>query len=174
MPTVPITPTLAYVEDETGHDLVMLELVDSTGVFTWDGAGLARTDPAKKGRGVQKATGITAVFHWWGSVCCIQSDWDLYCDTSCQRRDLCCSDLSDPPDGIYDTCSDPVCEEGIGCSCPDGSEPVEAQCRTYDDTWVFNIADFVGYLWELDTTGSYVIQVRFHPLQRVGGTPRNA
>jgi hypothetical protein len=39
-----------------------------------------------------------------------------------------------------------------------------AECRTYENEWVFNIADFVGYLWDIDSTGAYVIQVRFYPL----------
>jgi hypothetical protein len=34
----------------------------------------------------------------------------------------------------------------------------------YTDEWVFNIADFVGYLWDLDTTGAYTVQVRFYPI----------
>jgi hypothetical protein len=40
-------------------------------------------------------------------------------------------------------------------------------CRHYQFEWVFNIADFVGYLWECDnTTGAYHVQVRFYPLSQ--------
>jgi hypothetical protein len=79
-------------------------------------------------------------------------------------------------DGVYEHC-DLLTDIGelvgdvLQCpafySDPDGILPyisVVAQCKTYDNEWVFNIADFVGYLWNLDTTGTYVIQVRFYPL----------
>ena len=186
-PTVSISPDLYYVEDEAGNDLILLGLVDPSGVFAWNGATLVRTDPASKGKGVQKATDITPLFLWSGWVCYVQSDWDIYClddqgNNTCSPLDLCCVDaetlLPDGttvpgPDGIYercDLCADVGTAVDTTCTCPefdvDGIPyiPVTAQCQTYEEEWVFNIADFVGYLWDLDTTGSYVIQVRFYPL----------
>jgi hypothetical protein len=163
-PTVTITPDLFYVEDETGHDMIMLGLVDPSGVFTWNGTTLERTS-AGNGRGSQKATWITPLFHWTGLVCYIQ-DWATYCadPDSCSSQYLCCTDLDS--DGVYDECDDTAVGDADQevWTCPLGGEVVEAHCRQHDDTWVFNIADFVGYLWDLDSTGAYVVQVRFYPL----------
>ena len=61
-------------------------------------------------------------------------------------------------------------------TCPEGSSQVEgalnmlveATCREYQSEWVFNIADFVGFLFSINNTnagsGSSVLQVRFYPL----------
>lgn len=45
---------------------------------------------------------------------------------------------------------------------------VSAWCTSYQSKWVFNIADYVGLLWDIESdkpnTGSSVIQIRFYPL----------
>ncbi len=41
---------------------------------------------------------------------------------------------------------------------------VAATCRTYENEWVFNIADFVGLLTTLENNGAYNIKLRFYPL----------
>lgn len=180
-PTASIVPDLFYVEDEAGHDLILLGLVDRNGTATFasDGMTLTRTstETSTKGKGVRKATNVTALFEWSGEVCYIQSDSDIYCrdergDYTCSGLDLCCVDID--ADNIYDRCDllSDVGEstDGTTYQCPaqdaDGNlyTSIEAQCQTYENEWVFNIADFVGYLWNLDTTGSYNIQVRFYPL----------
>lgn len=46
-------------------------------------------------------------------------------------------------------------------------ESVTAWCKHYDSKWVFNIADFVGLLFDIEgpsNSGASVIQVRFYPL----------
>jgi hypothetical protein len=81
-PTVEIAPGLAYVEDETGNDLILLGLVDRSGTSTFssDGITLTRTstDSTVSGKGVQKATNLTSLFEWSGEVCYVQDDYDLY------------------------------------------------------------------------------------------------
>jgi hypothetical protein len=180
-PTATIHPELYYVEDEAGNDLILLGLVDrdGTATFSSDGMTLLRTstDPSKKGKGVQKATNITALFEWTGEVCYVQSDSDIYCldefgVNTCTTLSLCCVDQD--TDNIFERCDlltdVGVLVDGTTLQCPEFDVygdlyiPVDAQCKSYDNEWVFNIADFVGYLWNLDTTGSYVIQVRFYPL----------
>jgi hypothetical protein len=47
--------------------------------------------------------------------------------------------------------------------CPFGSVSVSAFCKTYTNEWVFNIGDFVEYLWSLDNNGIKLMQVRFYP-----------
>ena len=88
----------------------------------------------------------------------------------CDEYGLCCADVE--PDGVYDACglfADVAVDPGDGTLiCPDTLPlDVAAFCRTYDETekqWIFNIADFVGLLWDIDNNGSYNIQVRFYPL----------
>jgi hypothetical protein len=180
-PNVSITPNLVYVEDEAGNDLILLGLVDRQGVakFGSDGTTLYRTstDSSKKGKGVQKATDITSLFEWTGEVCYLQEDSYLYCQDDkgnwiCSPLDLCCVDTDG--DGLYDHC-DLLSLVGIWldhgayeCPVADANEnfyfPVTAECRSYVDEWVFNIGDFVGYLWDIDSSGAFVIKVRFYPL----------
>jgi hypothetical protein len=175
-PTATIVPDLFYVEDESGNDMILLGLVDRHGTATFSSTGMTlirtSTDSAK-GKGVQKATNITALFEWTGEVCYVQDDYDLYCQGACTPLDLCCVD--EDLDGVYEHCDlltdvgelvGDVLQCPVFYSEPDGIPyiSVVAQCKTYDNEWVFNIADFVGYLWNLDTTGTYVIQVRFYPL----------
>ena len=99
---------------------------------------------------------------------------------------LCCVD-TDPDLLNYEYCA-PAGEEGI---CPESYDyfgkmlpyilmqdavyysPVTAGCKDYETAsgggvWVFNIADFVGLLFDIESTGpntgSSVIQLRFYPL----------
>jgi len=163
-----------------GNRLILLGLVDSSGVFTSSGETLYRSDSGK-GSGATKFTNITPLFLYSGQVCYIQSDWDLYCWVDsvnvCSEQQLCCVD-TDPLQPGYercDLCSTVGTVVDTTCTCPptdaDGYPyvPVLAHCRTYDETWVFNIGDFVGYLWSLDSTGAYNIQVRFYPLSESTG-----
>ena len=77
---------------------------------------------------------------------------------------MCCV----PGDANGDTVVDP--NEYISCDevpdggiCALGRTLVDAYCRTYTNEWVFNIADFVEYLWDLDNNGVKLLQVRFYP-----------
>lgn len=173
-PTATIVSDLFYVQDEAGNDLILLGLVDRNGTatFTSDGEILYRTSTdGSKGKGVQKATNVTPLFEWTGEVCYVQSDVTMYCSDAlgndlCTDLALCCVDAD--ANGVYEACS-LLSDVGVlqldgSLLCPVDSIAVTAQCRSYENAWVFNIADFVGVLWELDTTGSYVIQVRFYPL----------
>ena len=38
-----------------------------------------------------------------------------------------------------------------------------AVCRDYEEDWVFNIADFVNVLWDIQGN-AYNVQIRFYPL----------
>ena len=172
-----LSSELAYVEDESGNDLLYLGLVDSQGVFSSTGEELIRDDSTKKGKGVQKATDLTGLFEYSGNACYLQEDSDLYCideqnQNTCSALDLCCIDRE--LDGIYDRC-DALSGVGVDLNldgvleCPVADQDghtyfsEQAQCKTYDNEWVFNIGDFVGLLWNIDNNGSYNVQIRFYP-----------
>jgi len=83
----------------------------------------------------------------------------------------CCVDLG------ADLISEDQCTSLLsGGTCPKGSSQiegapsmlVEATCREYQSEWVFNIADFVGFMFSIANdsanSGSSVLQVRFYPL----------
>jgi len=186
-PSVSISPDLYYVEDESGNDLILLGLVDSGGTtaFGSDGTVLYRTDSSgsTKGKGSRKATNLTSLFEYSGEVCYVQTDTSAYCyDESaaytCTTKELCCVD--EDSNGVYEAC-DLLTNVGVlfddgmggtGSECP--SDPtvdpylplgVSAECQSYDNEFVFNIADFVGYLWDIDTTGTYLVRIRFYPIQ---------
>jgi len=171
-----IVPDLLYVEDEAGNNLILLGLVDRQGTVTFSSTSMTlnrtSTDPTN-GKGAQTATNLTPLFEWTGDICYVQTDYDIYCQGACTPLDLCCVD-KDGVDITYERC-DLLTDVGefideTTQQCPvldtDGFPyiPVTAQCKSYNNEWVFNIADFVGYLWDIDTTGTYVIQVRFYPL----------
>ena len=166
---------LKYVEDENlaNNDLILLGLVSSTGVYvpTCDQDNpqqimLQRT--GSNGKGVKKAVPITPIFEWSGTICNIDPlGTDVFC----------CVDVP-TADGIYEHCdsladlqqADPLlteCPDTVDISDPDYGgllySTVYASCATYTDKWVFNIADFVGYLWSVDSNGAYNINVRFYP-----------
>ncbi|WP_415911572.1 hypothetical protein [Neptuniibacter sp. QD37_11] len=45
--------------------------------------------------------------------------------------------------------------------------PTVGTCKSWENEWIFNIADFVEYIWGIDNKGSYNIQVRFYPYDEV-------
>ncbi len=147
-PSMRIDPALVAAEDESGNDLVYLGLVTSNG-FETPYQTLTRT------KGKSTAIPITGLFNWSGSVCYFNQ---TYCDPpeSCTETQLCCTDSDG--DGLFDECH--ALAEGEICA----GTLVTGYCRTYVDTWVFNIADFVTYLWSLDNSGVKLLQVRFYPV----------
>jgi hypothetical protein len=115
--------------------------------------------------------------------CCFDEDAtpDGYYET-CYPT-MCCADTDEPKDGTYDMhCFDvnddgdyvddmdycypggavpEDCEEEGECGCAD----VTVHCKDYseDPEWIFNIADLVTYLWDVDNQGLKLLQVRFYP-----------
>jgi hypothetical protein len=176
--TIDISPELFYAEDQAGNDFIHLGFIRGDKLFNADGVELPlrRTDDSKRGKGVKDGTRLTGLFEWKGEVCYI--DYADYCmdgggslimdpdtgDPICTEEAFCCVDMDDPPDGIYDEC-DLLTLIGSGdpLACPVDYEQLALMCREYDYEWVFNIADFVGYLWDITSTGAYNVQIRFYP-----------
>jgi hypothetical protein len=140
-----------YVQDEAGNDLILL------GTFKEGSTTLYRTGESTStaSKGVRKATDITALFQWSGLVCSVATE------LTTDPTSLCCQTDAT---GAYVNCQLP--DEFGACPVEGDYLLVEADCTEYaDPTWVFNIADYVGYLWDLDTTGAFVVQVRFYPIK---------
>lgn len=144
--------SLFSAQDEYGNNLVDLGLITPTGV-TPTGQAMQRT----KGKSV--AVDITPLFLWSGTVCNIFSQ-----DPATGTRWLCWLDNPLNPDGLGlispdDSFSAPVnglCSEGVLTEVP-------VTCVTYDNEWIFNIADLVESDWLIDNDGSKLIQLRFYP-----------
>ena len=49
-----------------------------------------------------------------------------------------------------------------GATCAD--EMVTGYCSDYTNEWIFNVAEFVDYLWTAENEGLKLLQVRFYPV----------
>jgi hypothetical protein len=152
-PDMTVTPNLVAAEDEFGNDLVYLGLVSENGWETEFGT-------FTRSKGKSKAVDVTGLFNWSGDVCYFN---DSYCldGTTCISTEKCCADIDS--DLVYDECIDPTLVDGV-LTCSDGYDFLTLSCVTYEEpTWVFNIADFVTYMWGTDNNGLKLLQVRFYP-----------
>ncbi len=148
-PSMEIMPDLISVEDEAGNDLIYLGLVTDRG-FETPYVTFTRT------RGKSKAVDITGMFEWSGDVCYLDT---AFCEPveECTQQQLCCVDNGD---GTYAACTVKVDD-----LCPDGTVELSSYCKSYTDEWVFNIGDFVTYLWDIDNNNLKLLQVRFYPVK---------
>jgi hypothetical protein len=65
---------------------------------------------------------------------------------------------------LLDTECDPYAQQCEFGECDlETQDEIIPECRQYDETWVFNMADFVDVMWNSIGNGAYVIQVRFYP-----------
>ena len=133
-------PELVIVEDEYGNDLLYLGLVTSSG-FQTSYSAFTRTT------GKSIAVDISGLFKWTGSICYLNPLDGV------SIPNYCCVDNNS--DGIYDVCT-PVTDPALCAG-------TLVYCQSYTDTWVFNIADFVTYLWNIENNGVKLLQIRFYP-----------
>jgi hypothetical protein len=171
------------------YDLLLLGVVYEDGSFVpgTDGT-LERVDSTsgRGGKGVKKATNITSLFEFTGSVCYIYED-DPACsdlDYPCGEVVYCCTTdwssgeyIAGPSgvscelktDGLFTYYDEIQGENAQSCDVQD-TEFVDdwveqtLYCREYVDSWIFNIADFVNVLFDVSNNGSYNIKLRFYPL----------
>jgi len=172
---ITIVPSLGTVEmeeydangnpilDSNGNpvttDLLYLGLVTDNGFQT-----PSETFQRFKGKSIAKP--ITGLFLWSGEVCYFDTS---YC-TSCAEESKCCATEEVVIDGVpvirYVYCEDPISLDPLTCD-PTPHDglllyPVTVYCQTYNDYWVFNIADLVEYLWNVDSNVKQ-FNVRFYP-----------
>jgi hypothetical protein len=122
---------------------------------TLTGSGFSTpTQTFTRKNGKSKAVEISGLFKWTGSVCYLDPT-DCPDTTNCILTDtaLCC--VSDGLGG-YESCG------YGGDTCADVL--LTGYCSDYTNEWIFNIADFVDYLWAADNYGLRLLQVRFYPV----------
>jgi|SRR3989344_1685503 len=159
-PQLALEGSLVWVQDENGNDLLVLGLVTDSG-FQTPSTILTRT------KGKVKAVDITGLFEWNGSVCYLSPQNYCYDETgayACTDRNICCQDTDG--NGTYDSCTDPSLAIDGTEYCPSGFQLLTVGCRDYTNEWVFNIGDFVGYMWETYTDGNFKLaNIRFYPVR---------
>jgi hypothetical protein len=146
--SISLTPGLNIVEDENGNNLLYLGLVTNNG-FQPSG------QPFSREKGKSTAIEISDLFKWYGSVCYFSIPDETY-----YSQYVCC-DAVDPE---TDECMR-YTFVGEAESCGDASA-IPVYCVDYltdPAPWVFNIAEFVEYLWTTDNKGTKLLQVRFYP-----------
>lgn len=75
---------------------------------------------------------------------------------------VCFLDLNDNEQN--DTCEPKVpSEDGSLCPTLQVVEGEILNCTTYVDKWIFDIADFAQYFWDIDNNGLKLLQLRFYP-----------
>jgi hypothetical protein len=158
-PNMTVTPELFAAEDEHGNDLVYL------GLLTGDGFQTLKDTFTRRG-GKSTAIPITGLFNWTGMVCYTELP-EGYTGAETTH---CCNDYDS--DGIYDyCCSDEngnlsyeqeECSGDLSGFVVGECTEIQTYCNEHTDAWIFNIADFVNYLWNTDNNGLKLLQVRFY------------
>jgi hypothetical protein len=149
MTSIGLTPGLQLVQDENGNDLYYLGLVTDGGFET-------SYQEFERRKGKSKAIDISGLFKWYGEICYFSEPdggYDLL-------KYLCCVEA----DIVTDEC---VRYEFV----PEGSvctirELITVYCNDYTIDpvpWIFNIAEFVEYLWSTNNNGTKLLSVRFYP-----------
>lgn len=149
-PVIGLFSSLYMVQDESGNDLVYLGMITETG-FVTPTMAFTRT------KGQSKATDISGMFQWTGSVCYFTQPTD----GSYSQTNVCCTDNSPiGGDGIYDDCQDPAATEPF---CASDYNYISAFCVSYENEWVFNLGDYVSMLLGTYNSGVKLLQIRFYP-----------
>ncbi|MCK6264603.1 hypothetical protein KP803_15085 [Vibrio sp. ZSDE26] len=164
--------------DSDSDEVWLLGVIDNEGALipaTCDEGGceLNRWEDTTKGKGVKGATNITGLFSFIGEVC-YWDDGDYCLDGAvnvCEGTEFCCSIVDDYDLGdieyngtVYD-CSKATDDELEALACSVESAEMETlHCRTYtEETWIFNINDFVNVLFDINND-AYNVQIRLYPL----------
>jgi hypothetical protein len=150
-----ISPAVDILQDEAGNELWFFGTLGMNGeVCTKDASGEI-TCSLTRSTGKSKAVDITNIFEYSGQVCYFNADDALNLPNP-GTMSLCCFDSSG--DGTFQQTE---CMGDVP-TCP---VPLTVlTCGGYSEAWVFNIADFVQYLWGITNDGVKLVQVRFYPI----------
>ncbi len=156
-----ITPGLLFVENGSGGILYY------AGTVTKD--TLVSPNGITRYRGKTETRDITEMFEFTGTICCYGTELECgsygdpqvinWLPVTVDSTDYCFLDVNG--NTVYDEeLGEPkVIKTG---DCPD---PITVYCTEYTTPeWIFNIADFVEYFWDIDYNhGVKLVQVRFYP-----------
>jgi hypothetical protein len=150
MSSIGLTPGLQLVQDESGNDLYYLGLVTDGGFET-------SYQDFERRKGKSKAIDISGLFKWYGEICYFSEPDGGYDSV----KYLCCveADIFTNECLRYEFVGEDVTSCGIG-------ELITVYCNDYTTDpapWIFNIAEFVEYLWSTDNKGTKLLSVRFYP-----------
>jgi hypothetical protein len=149
-------PQLNVVQDDMGNYLIYLGELTDSGVVTADGDKFISR---KKGK--SRAIPITDLFEWTGYVCAFVDG-----TTISNTTPVCWMDNNGDGTVNYGdlfAMPDPDIADNGGCL-PDYTLVTDAlSCSYYEDTWMFNVAEFVQSVWGLDNNGMKLLQIRFYP-----------
>lgn len=149
--TTTLRPELREVQDENGITLFYLGLVTSNGFKLAD-------QPFTRDKGKSRSIEITDLFRWYGEICYLS---DLGGNYDYTKSVCCVRETVVDPDTVVCDAYEEVTVETI---CLD--ESIFVYCNNYtidDPVWIFDIGDFVEYLWYKDNHGTKLLQVRFYP-----------
>jgi len=156
-------PDLNMVLDEAGNQLLFMGSLNPDGTVCKeslkDGETIITCSLARS-KGQSKAVNITGIFEWSGFV--YYFDPTGLSDSTIQW--LCCSQEDTDADGYLEYVDCALAADQVSPSCTLPQVAVQAYGVEYGDAWVFNIADFVEYLWSIDNSGVKLLQVRFYPI----------
>lgn len=147
-PSLETVPSLERYEDSGGTSYFYM------GTFTGNGTFTTPTQTFTRKKGKSKAVEVSGLFKWTGSVCYLDpADCPDTINCTLTETTLCC--VPDDIDG-YESCGygGETCEDVL----------VTGYCSDYTNEWIFNIAEYVDYLWEADNDGLKLLQVRFYPV----------
>jgi hypothetical protein len=147
-PYLETVPSLERHEDSSGTSYFYMGTLASNGYFT------TPTQTFTRRKGKSKAAEISGLFKWTGSVCYLDPA-DCPDTSNCAPTEtaLCCVPDAE---GGYESC-------GYGADTCEGVL-LAGYCSDYSSAWIFNIAEFVDYLWTADNEGLKLLQVRFYPV----------
>jgi len=143
------------------------------GVCTLERWSTEDTRGGSKGKAVKNATNITGLFSFSGEVCYLDNtDDNCVAADSCVENDYCCY-VSGMTAEYYDIwqcalLSEPQftnLDEEQQCTFVTDPEWFDQSlwCATFEQEWIFNIADMVDVLWGINVNQTYNLQVRFYP-----------
>lgn len=143
-----IDGNLFFIKDEFGSDYLVLGLITGSGFQT-------PVQTSTQGDTVSVPKDISGLFEWSGKVCYFDSA--TYCAREpdagvCTSEERCCTDTDE--DEILDSCIDATRNFDETLSCTTGALTA-LSCRTYVNESIFNIAEFVTYLWNVDDEGNF-------------------
>ncbi len=135
--------SLTYCDDTSGDCVLYLGYVTGGGFTTPE-------QTVYRAKGKNPAVPISNLFTWQGDVC-----YPVAPSAEYTQQTVCV-------DGQEIVGTPTLGSDGVTLICPAGTL-MSLFCQYYETTWVFNVADFVSYFWNVDNNGTKLVQIRLYP-----------